>query len=70
MGLAGLLLLQLEQTARELGMKAAYTISRAASKPMNVVFSNRGYAYAGLLKKNTQISGRIESMTVWHKPPG
>ena len=69
-GLAGKLLLQLEQTARELGLKTAYTIARAASRPMNAVFCNRGYTYAGLLKKNTQIGGRIESMTVWHKSLG
>ena len=66
-GLAGLLLCQLELTARELGMKTAYTISRAASKPMNAVFYSRGYAYAGFLRKNTSIGGRLESMTVWHK---
>jgi putative beta-lysine N-acetyltransferase len=70
MGLAGLLLLRLEQSARELDMKTAYTIARAASQPMNALFCNRGYAYAGLLKKNSQIGGRIASMIVWHKSLG
>jgi lysine 2,3-aminomutase len=34
---------------------------------MNAVFRNRGYRYAGLLKSNSQISGGLQSMTVWYK---
>lgn len=66
-GFAGMLLGHMEKEIRELGVKTAYTIARAASGGMNAVFKNRGYSYAGLLKNNTRISGSIQSMTVWYK---
>jgi len=67
MGLAGILLLHLEQKSREAGVRTTYTIARAASPAMNYVFRNQGYKYAGLLLNNTQICGSIESMSVWYK---
>ena len=66
-GLAGSLLDRLDDETRLRGMKTAYTIARADSKGMNRVFLTRGYRYAGRLIKNTQIGGRIRSMTVWYK---
>lgn len=66
-GLAGMLLSHMEKKTRELGIKTAYTIARAASYGMNFVFKNNGYNYAGLLKNNSQICGNIQSMTVWYK---
>lgn len=66
-GLAGMLLRHMDKKARELGLKTAYTIARAASHGMNSVFQNNGYNYAGLLKNNSQICGSIQSMTVWYK---
>jgi hypothetical protein len=68
LGLAGLLLRHMDRKMRDRGIKTAYTIARAASHGMNTVFRNKRYLYAGLLKNNTQISGQIESMTVWYKP--
>lgn len=68
LGLAGLLLRHMDRKMRDRGIKTAYTIARAASHGMNAVFRNKRYRYAGLLKNNTQISGQIESMTVWYKP--
>ena len=67
-GLAGTLLRHLEKNVRPLGIKTAFTIARAASPGMNVVFRQNGYRYAGLLRNNNQIAGRLESMTVWYKP--
>jgi len=67
MGLAGMLLNYMDEKARELGAKTAYTIARAVSNGMNYVFQNSGYNYSGLLKNNSQICGSIQSMTVWYK---
>ena len=67
-GLAGILLRHMEKSVRPLGVKTAFTIARAASPGMNAVFRRNGYRYAGLLRNNTQIAGRLESMTVWYKP--
>ncbi len=66
-GLAGSLLGQLDDEARTRGVKTAYTIARADSQAMNRVFQTNGYHYAGRLINNTQIGGRIRSMTVWYK---
>jgi len=66
-GYAGLLLDHMEHQVTEMGLRTVYTIARAASQGMNAVFRNRGYAYSGLLKNNSQICGLIQSMTIWHK---
>ncbi len=66
-GLAARLLYHMDTTSKRMGLKTAYTIARANSHSMNSVFRRNGYKYAGLLKNNTQISGSIESMTVWFK---
>ena len=67
MGFAGTLLNHMEMQARKLEVQTAFTIARAESDGINFVFKNSGYRYAGLLQNNTQIFGRIESMTVWYK---
>jgi putative beta-lysine N-acetyltransferase len=67
-GLAGILLRHMEKSMPSLGIKTAFTIARAGSPGMNAVFRKNGYRYAGLLRNNTQIAGRLESMTVWYKP--
>jgi putative beta-lysine N-acetyltransferase len=66
-GMATALLRHMENETRPLGIKTAYTIARAASPGINRLFQGRGYQYAGLLINNTQISGRIQSMSVWYK---
>lgn len=66
-GLAATLLRRMECKLEEAGILTAFTIARAASNGMNMVFKRGGYHYSGLLVNNTQISGRIESMTVWYK---
>ncbi|MEA2069647.1 MAG: putative beta-lysine N-acetyltransferase [Verrucomicrobiota bacterium] len=67
-GFAVHLLAAMESAMRKRGIKTAYTIARAASPGMNITFARLGYAYDGRLINNTQISGHIESMNVWHKP--
>ncbi len=68
--LASHLLFRMEAEIRRRGILTAYTISRAISHGINITFSSMGYAYGGLLINNTNISGQIESMTVWHKRLG
>jgi len=62
------LLSEMETEVRKRNIDTSYTIARAASPGMNITFSRLGYAYAGRLKNNTNISGDIESMNVWYKP--
>lgn len=66
-GLACRLLSQMERQMKRRGMLTAYTIARALSPGMNITFAKMGYHYAGTLKNNSNISGRIESMNVWYK---
>jgi beta-lysine N6-acetyltransferase len=66
-GFAEKLLRQLDQEAHGRGVRTAYTIARADSQAMNRVFEKTGYRYAGRLINNSQIGGRIRSMTVWYK---
>lgn len=48
-------------------IRTFYTIARAISPGMNITFAKAGYRFCGRLKNNTNISGSIESMNVWHK---
>lgn len=66
-GFARHLLKKMEETVRKARVKTAFTIARALSPGMNAVFARAGYSFAGRLKNNTQIAGRLESMNVWHK---
>lgn len=66
-GAAGRLLATMEDALRDVGIKVAYTIARAESFGMNIVFARAGYAFGGTLHNNTQIAGKLESMNVWHK---
>jgi beta-lysine N6-acetyltransferase len=66
-GLAGRLLFEMEADMRRRGIVLAYTIARALSAGMNITFAKSGYAFAGTLINNTNISGNIESMNVWWK---
>jgi putative beta-lysine N-acetyltransferase len=66
-GFACRLFSQMEGEMKCLGMRTAYTISRALSPGMNITCSKMGYNYAGTLKNNCNISGSIQSMNVWYK---
>ncbi len=61
------LLHHMEKEMQQRGIKMAYTIARALSAAMNITFAKAGYYFAGTLKNNTNIGGRIESMNVWYK---
>jgi beta-lysine N6-acetyltransferase len=65
--LATHLLNVMEEAMQKRSIACAYTIARAASFPINITFSSSGYAFGGRLINNTNISGQIESMTVWYK---
>ncbi|MDX2446854.1 MAG: putative beta-lysine N-acetyltransferase [Desulfobacterales bacterium] len=69
-GLAGCLLEDMERAMKGQGMKTAFSIARALSPGMNILFAKKGYAFGGTLANNTQISGHIESMNVWYKSLG
>ncbi|MFA7174330.1 MAG: putative beta-lysine N-acetyltransferase [Kiritimatiellia bacterium] len=69
-GFAQLLLAEMERAMQLKGVVTAYTIARALSPGMNITFSKAGYQFGGRLKNNTNISGHIESMNVWHKALG
>lgn len=66
-GFAQGLLSHMEKEMKDAGIKTAYTIARALSPGMNITFSKCNYRYGGTLKKNTNISGGIQSMNVWYK---
>ena len=72
-GFAMYLLHDMEKEMRKRDMILAYTISRAVSYEINMVFAKTGYRYGGTLRNNTNISvvetdsDNFESMNVWYK---
>ena len=66
-GAASTLLTRMETIMHARGIHTAYTIARAESFGMNIVFAKRRYLFSGTLHNNTQIGGKLESMNVWHK---
>jgi len=67
MGLARILLHAMETEMKNDGILLAYTIARAISRPVNIVFAGAGYQFGGVLPNNTNICGSMESMNVWYK---
>lgn len=67
-GLATHLLRSMETAMVKKNIRCLYTIARALSHGMNGAFGRMGYHYGGTLRNNTQISGGLESMSVWYKP--
>ena len=65
--LASAILDVMEMRMKEDGIRTLYTISRAVSPPVNILFARFGYIYGGTLIKNTDICGTLESMNVWYK---
>jgi putative beta-lysine N-acetyltransferase len=62
-----LLLREMENEMIRKNIKTVYTIARSLSAGMNITFAKQNYEYSGTLINNTNISGKIESMNVWHK---
>jgi len=71
-GFALYLLFKMEDEMRKKDIKTVYTIARAISYGVNIIFAKMGYKYGGTLYNNTNISagcasGNFESMNVWYK---
>lgn len=66
-GLAIYLLNWMEDEMHKRDIKTSYTIARAVSYGINIIFAKSGYEYCGTLFNNTNISGDIESMNIWYK---
>ncbi len=72
-GFALYLLYKMECEMIKRSIKVAYTISRAMSSGINIIFAKMGYKYGGTLYNNTNISvdkmtpRKFESMNVWYK---
>jgi putative beta-lysine N-acetyltransferase len=66
-GFAFYLLQKMEDEMRKRNMKTAYTIAKAVSYGVNIIFSKMGYKYSGTLLNNTNISGSLQSMNLWYK---
>jgi len=62
-----LLLNEIENEMDKQGIKTLHTIARLNSVGMNKTFLKMGYTFSGTLIKNTNISGKIESMNVYYK---
>lgn len=65
--LARILLRHMEGEMQVAGMKTAYTIARADSLPVSVIFTRSGYRFGGRLVNNTNICGSLRSMNVWYR---
>lgn len=68
LGLSKYILHYMENQMREKEVKTSYTICRAESTQVNLLFAGAGYEYGGTLIQNTNICGKIESMNIWYKP--
>jgi len=61
------LLQKMEDEMHKKNIRTTYTIARALSCGVNLIFAKMGYRYSGTLINNTNISGNFESMNVWYK---
>jgi putative beta-lysine N-acetyltransferase len=53
----------------DMDIMTSYTLARAASFGMNIVFMRAGFEYCGRLINNCDIYGQYEDMNIWVKPP-
>lgn len=68
-GLASHLLAALEQVCAARGFPCLWSLSRAGSYGMNLVFHRLGYRHGGTLINNAHIGGRFEDLHLWVKYP-
>ncbi|MBD3419025.1 MAG: putative beta-lysine N-acetyltransferase [Chitinivibrionales bacterium] len=66
-GFAACLVSQLENELHRMKIATVFTIARAQSPGINMVFGGSKYAFAGMLINNTNIFGSIQDMNVWYK---
>lgn len=58
---------RVEQACRSKGLRSLYTLARAQSPGMNIVFGRHDYHYGGRLIQNCHIAGGYEDMNLWFK---
>ena len=66
-GIMTILISELEKLLASKEIITSYTIARAISLGMNIVFAKLGYNYTGRLINNCHIGGQFEDMNVWVK---
>lgn len=66
-GLMSRLIAGLEKECLSRGIKCLYSLARASSYGMNLVFHRLGYRYRGTLINNCHICGDYENMNIWAK---
>lgn len=68
-GLASRLIAALEEECAARGYRCFWSLSRAGSYGMNLVFHRLGYRHGGTLINNAHIGGRYEDLHLWVKYP-
>lgn len=66
-GLLSNLIFHLEKELIKKGFISLFSLSRALSTGINIVFSKHGYEYSGRQIKNCDIMGSFEDMNIWSK---
>lgn len=66
-GLMSHIIIELEQDCLDRGINCLYSLARASSYGMNLVFHRLGYRYRGTLVNNCHICGDYENMNIWAK---
>lgn len=66
-GLMGKLIYELENELKKTNYKILYSMARALSPGMNIVFSKHDYNYGGRLINHCNICGQLEDMNIWLK---
>lgn len=66
-GLMANLIASLEQDCAKQGIGCLYSLARASSYGMNLIFHRLGYQYRGTLINNCHICGSYENMNIWVK---
>lgn len=64
-GLMHFLLAELDQQCARMGIVCRYTLARAGSYGMNLVFHRLNYRYGGTLTNNCHIAGGLGNMNIW-----
>ncbi len=66
-GLLSELVYYLEVSLQEMNFITLFSVARAISHGINIVFSKHGYRYSGRQINNSQIMGKLEDMNIWVK---
>ncbi|PKM82735.1 MAG: putative beta-lysine N-acetyltransferase [Firmicutes bacterium HGW-Firmicutes-14] len=67
-GLMSYLVQALEKELGDMHIRTFYSLSRARSYGINLVFHRLGYVFSGRLINNCDIMGQFEDMNLWVKP--